>query len=153
MVASKIHFTSSTQDLEAFIPRKNILKEFGGDDDWEYEYKEPSKEENAKMADTATRDQLIKGRQELILEYEDKTRQWLKFAPTDPEFEALSKERNDIAEKLRVDYWRLDPYVRARSLYDRTGVINEGGKIVFYPYRSDPAEKAEGIAGVGHLQA
>jgi len=33
---------------------------------------------------------------------------------------------------LREDYWHLDPYIRARSYYDRVGMINPGGKLQFY---------------------
>ena len=45
-------------------------------------------------------------------------------------------KREELAGQLRSGYWALDPYVRARSVYDRTGVIGEGGRIRFYP--NDP---------------
>lgn len=32
-----------------------------------------------------------------------------------------------MAGRLREGYWILDRYVRARSLYDRVGVLGEGG--------------------------
>lgn len=32
-----------------------------------------------------------------------------------------------------MNYWKLDPFIRAKSLLDRIGVIQDGGKIVFYP--------------------
>ncbi len=38
-----------------------------------------------------------------------------------------------MAERLAENYWRLDPFLRARSLYDRTGVIGLEGRLDFYP--------------------
>jgi hypothetical protein len=35
VVASKIHFTKHLEDLEQYIPRSQIMKELGGDEDWE----------------------------------------------------------------------------------------------------------------------
>ena len=34
--------------------------------------------------------------------------------------------------KLRDNYWTLDPYVRARTILDRTGVIKGHGEVDFY---------------------
>ena len=55
VVASKVHFTKSVADLDKFISRTQIPRELKGDEDWQYEYVEPKKDENAIMKDTATR--------------------------------------------------------------------------------------------------
>lgn len=34
-----------------------------------------------------------------------------------------------LTEELRKNYWLLDPYLRAKSWYDRTGVVSDGGRI------------------------
>ncbi len=47
--------------------------------------------------------------------------------------ESSLNRRDEVIKSLSANYWKLDPYVRARSLLDRTGVIKEGGKIDFYP--------------------
>ncbi len=47
--------------------------------------------------------------------------------------EGVAQERRQLAAALRANYWRLDPYVRARTIYDRIGVIREDGRIDFYP--------------------
>ena len=142
-MTAKINFTNTIEDLEKFIPRANILKEFGGDDTWEYKYVEPTQAENERLQDTATRDQILKERQGITVKFENKTKEWVKYAPTEPEFQQLGKERDEIAEELRVNYWKLDPYIRARSFYDRTGIIGEGGKINFYPERNITAGQTE----------
>jgi hypothetical protein len=38
---------------------------------------------------------------------------------------------------LKVDYWNLDPYVRARSLYDRTGALKSDGNVDWYAVKKE----------------
>jgi hypothetical protein len=128
VVASKVHFTNNVADVEEFIPRKNIMKELDGEEAWEYKYVEPIPGENDKMKDTETRDRLLAERGQLYRDFEEATMKWIQ----NPEGGAKA-EREAIAAKLRTGYWVLDPYVRARSLYDRTGVIKEGGVLDYYP--------------------
>ncbi|KAJ5570627.1 uncharacterized protein N7459_010057 [Penicillium hispanicum] len=135
VVAAKIHFTKNRQDLEAFIPPSRIPKELEGDENWEYKYAEVQDGENAKMDDTETRDSLIAQRQTLAREIQDVTVEWIR-ASFKKESEALSaavEKRKDLIEQLRYQYWQLDPYIRARSLYDRSEIVQGGGRIEFYP--------------------
>ncbi|KAL2268464.1 hypothetical protein VTJ83DRAFT_3310 [Remersonia thermophila] len=143
VVANKVHFTNNAKEMEAFIPLKHIPKDLDGDEDWTYAYVEPVENENARMRDTATRDRLLAARAELYKEYEAATLEWIRAAPGSEEAERLKAARNDIAEKLRVGYWEVDPYVRARSYYDRIGVLQAGGKLNWYPAEA----KQEGKAG------
>lgn len=147
VVASKIHFTNNVREMEEFVSPDKVLKELDGEEDWDYQYVEPIPGENKTMEDTETRDRLLAGRQELVRAFEEATLRWIK--DTDPEKRGKAKaEREDIATKLREDYWVLDPYLRARSLYDRTGVIQPGGKLNFYPAvkKADAAALANGSA-------
>lgn len=103
-----------------------------GKSGWAYNYIEPVAGENDKMKDTQTRDKLTKEREGLYAEYESKTIEWLGEA--DPaKRTAINGQRTAIAQKLKEQYWQLDPYVRARTLYDRMGVIQPGGKLNYYP--------------------
>ena len=139
VVASKVHFTYTAYDLEKFIPRNRIIKELEGVDDWQYKYIEPHPDENKKMEDTATRDKIIARRAELSKEVEQATIAWIKAADTqnaDVKFAAEDK-RNGVIDQLTALYWELDPYIRARTLYDRYGVIQPGGKINFYPEKEN----------------
>ncbi|KAJ5220019.1 CRAL/TRIO domain protein [Penicillium chermesinum] len=45
----------------------------------------------------------------------------------------LRSHRDEVFRRLGENYWRLDPYIRARNISDRTGVIQEGGKLDYYP--------------------
>ena len=116
--------------MEEFVPASQIITELSGNEDWDYKYIEPVPGENDKMKDTATRDKLLEGRKLIVNEYESSVLAWINGTTT---VEAARKKRDDVARKLREDYWNLDPYVRARSYYDRVGMLNPGGKLQFYP--------------------
>lgn len=87
------------------------------------------------MEDKETRDKLIAQRQHLAKDIQDVTVEWIR-ASFKKEAEAASaakQKRSALIEELRKQYWELDPYIRARSLYDRLNIIQGGGKIEFYP--------------------
>ena len=129
VVAGKVHFTNNVDDLANYVERAHIIKELGGAENWEYKYVEPGEGENSQMSDTANRDRLQEEREVVVKEYEEATREWLQGQANN---KAILDKRNAIAEKLRTGYWDLDPLIRAKSLYDRTGVITKGGRIQWY---------------------
>lgn len=133
VVASKVHFTNNVKDMSEFITPNRIPKELDGEDPWEYHYVEPVVGENPKLKDTETRDRLLEEREALYDEYEQKTLQWLREKDAEKRT-GIKAERTEIATKLKDEYWVLDPYVRARSLYDRVGILNEGGKLDYYSW-------------------
>ncbi|KAH8422286.1 CRAL-TRIO domain-containing protein [Aspergillus melleus] len=135
VIVSKIHFTNSVADLEKFIAPDQIVKELKGKEDWEYEYIEPVEGENAKMADITTRDELTAERQRIGDDLLRVTGEWIEAAKANnkQQVDEVKARRADVAEDLRLNYWKLDPYVRGRNCLDRTGVIRQGGKIDFYP--------------------
>lgn len=130
VVASKVQFTNNDAELEAFVPRSRIITELGGEEDWAFKYIEPVPGENDKMKDVETRDRLVKERSLIVDNFEKGTLDWIHG---EGDSEAVKRKRNEIANTLKEDYWKLDPYIRARSYYDRAGLINPGGKIQFYP--------------------
>ncbi|RPB29436.1 CRAL/TRIO domain-containing protein [Terfezia boudieri ATCC MYA-4762] len=143
VVASKIHFTKTNEDLEQFIPKEHIIKELGGLEDWEYVFQEPVAGEDAALGDKVPLAKLQAERAETVKRYEDLTRAWINVLPgpsageTENSLEVLSNskikaERLDVAKSLRGGYWKLDKYVRGRTFYDRTGVIGPDGMIDFY---------------------
>ena len=133
VVAGKVHFAKNVDELEKFVPRSRIIADLGGDDPWTYEYVEPVEGENAAMGDATQREALLAKRGELVKQYETSVLKWVVDGDKDKSPEERRKERDAGAEALRGNYWELDPFVRARSLWDRTGVLGEGGKLEFYP--------------------
>jgi CRAL/TRIO domain len=141
VVASKVHFTNDLADLSAFIDEKNVIKELGGPNEWQYKYEEPKEGENAAMKDTTTRDRLKARRWELSREYENVVLEWIGDGVVEgPNKEPVEgaggkateeyrRRRDELARQLRENYWELDPYVRARSVYDRLGLLRPGSRM------------------------
>lgn len=141
-IAAKVQFTNSVADLNKFIAPEQLLKNIGGQEEWTYEYIEPNENENDMMKDTTTRDALQKERRQIGEEFLTATSEWIEAAKSKDQskIQAAESQRAYQAERLRVNYWKLDPYVRARMCLDREGVIQAGGKIVYYP-KDVPSEK------------
>lgn len=135
VVASKVHFTNNEKEMEEFIDSSRIMKELGGQEEYEYQYIEPQTGENDLMKDLATKNTLQAERSSLVEQFEQTTLQWIREKGA--EREAAQAKRTEIDEALRVNYWKLDPFIRARSFYDRKGIINPGGRLNFYPEKEE----------------
>lgn len=126
VVASKINFTRNLCELEKFIEPSQIIKELGGPNEWQYEYPEPCEGENSHMSNKEELEQFQKKRCKLCRNFEDMTLDWL--AAGDDDFGQIMKERDAVALEMVKGYWQIDKYVRARTLYDRMGVIGDQGE-------------------------
>jgi hypothetical protein len=145
VVAGKVHFAKNVEELEAFIPKSQIPTELGGDEKWEYSYVEPKEGENALLKDDAGREGLQTARADIVKRYESTILNWIH----DHEGKTIEERRRDrdtVAEDLRSNYWKLDPYVRARTLYDRIGMLEEGGKLNFYGAKKETPTQSTGGA-------
>lgn len=136
VVASKVHFTRSVDDLDKFISRDNIPRELCGDEDWEYKYIEPEENENETMEDKAARDSLMYERMMIGLRMLAATAAWISattFAEGEVDHVAVGEvtaRRDGIIEDFRQNYWRLDPFIRARAIIDRMGMLKSDGTVV-----------------------
>ena len=152
VVASKVHFTNSVADLDKFVSRDQIPRELNGDEDWNYKYIEPQATENDIMKDTGTRDSLMCERMMIGLEFLASTAAWISattFAPGKPDtavVDDLRARRTAIGEDFRRNYWRLDPYLRARALIDRSGVLKPDGTVVMGAGKNGAAKVNGGTA-------
>jgi hypothetical protein len=144
---TKVHFTKTVADLNRFVSRDNLPADLSGSDaqaSYGYRYIEPDALDKTETLSTElycpTRDFLQGQRARLAEELLDATRLWLQTgARHDRVGLAIQQDRRrDVIEKLRVNYWRLDPFVRARTQLDREGVIvGDGvGSIDFFPWSS-----------------
>lgn len=139
VVAGKVHFAKNVNELEKFVPRAQIPKELDGEEEYVYEYVEPVTGEN--KADEGAREKLESERAEMVKEYEGAVLEWINEGEGGS-LDERRQVRDGVAERLRGNYWRLDPLVRARSLYDRIGLIGEGGKLRFYAEKEEKAAVA-----------
>ncbi|KAF9886742.1 hypothetical protein FE257_011119 [Aspergillus nanangensis] len=135
-LVKKVHFTKSVPDLEQFIAPDQIVSELGGPEDWEYEYTEPDPDENDRLNDYLARNAILAERQTIADEFLASTCHWIAATrANDPlGVSEATSYRDETVEQLRRNYWKLDPYVRARNYLDRTGVIQPGGRIDHYPH-------------------
>lgn len=136
VVASKVHFTKSVKDLDKYISRDQIPRELAGDEDWEYKYVEPKDDENDVMKDKLAGEEILYERLMIGIKMLAATAAWIS-ATTYAEgkqdaikVEELKSRRGTIVEDFRQNYWKLDPYIRARALIDRSGVLEPGGRVV-----------------------
>ncbi|KAK3291419.1 CRAL-TRIO domain-containing protein [Chaetomium fimeti] len=128
VIASKINFTSSNGDLARFIAQENLQKCYGGKDSWEYNYVGPVKGENAGMG-LEKKQQVEADRTVLLRQFEQLSLEWVRAKPDSPDAVQKVAERRELAEQLRENYWHLDSFVRARTYYDRVGVIGRLGEV------------------------
>ncbi|KAK7206829.1 CRAL-TRIO domain-containing protein [Myxozyma melibiosi] len=119
VVASKIHFVRNSDQLSEFIDRDKLWKDLGGSDPWEYQYIEPVKGEDDLLQDVETREKLLEERAKIVREYEDATWTWIYSSSSE-----ARQARFDVAKRLKLDYVGLDPYLRARTVYDRIHYID-----------------------------
>lgn len=140
--------------MEQFIPRERIIKELGGDEEWEYSYVEPISGENTKLEEISIRDEMLAKRHQLYNDHQTSTLTWISAhsAGNKDAIAAERAKRDEIIRQMREGYWELDPYLRARSLYDRIGVILGGGKLQYYPNEEITAKNGESSTQVTNGQ-
>ncbi|KAI0118240.1 CRAL/TRIO domain-containing protein [Nemania sp. FL0031] len=125
VIASKINFTRKPADLLQYISEENLQTCYGGTDAWEYEYVEPIAGENAKLNNEEKKTEIEQERGKLVREFELETIRWASLpADASSENEKASR-RIEIADQLGENYWKLDPYIRARTYYHRIGMARD----------------------------
>lgn len=124
VVAGKVHFTNNIDDLGEYIDKSTIPKELSGPNPWSYSFQEPIPGENNLMESEHAKIVFLKEREQLSRQYEEIVTEWAASRPTTPSTEkSFRQQRDEVAELLKANYWKLDPYVRARTVYDRTGEL------------------------------
>ncbi|KAF3008392.1 hypothetical protein E8E13_000469 [Curvularia kusanoi] len=131
VIASKIHFTSGNKGMHEFIPRDNLQKCFGGDDDWEYKYVEPTASENEQLYDAEKKGELLDQKTALINTFNQLTVEWATLELDGSMAKAKDDQRRDVAQELERKYWQLDPHIRSTTYYDRVGVLTRDGVVDF----------------------
>jgi hypothetical protein len=113
--------------MAQYIAPENLQKCYGGHDSWEYEYIAPVEGENEQEEEKKEKPQAE--RDELIQKFEDLSAEWVKLDPESAAERQKMTERDEVARRLSESFWKLDPYVRARTYYHRAGVIGPSGQV------------------------
>lgn len=137
VVAQKVQFTKSVEDLQKYIPADQLPTEMGGSHPWEYSYPEPVSGENDAQKDTAARDGIMTERVQIGLRLLATTAGWISASATKGKEDIdavarLTERREALITEMRSNYWKLDPYVRARSYVDRNGALKPDGTVVAF---------------------
>ncbi|KAJ1649671.1 phosphatidylinositol transfer protein csr1 [Dispira simplex] len=136
VVAAKIKFIDQKEQFEDFIDPTHLVDWLGGQSDFQYEYQKPTPEENKLMQNVEERDRRLVQYSALTNQFEEVTRSWAELGAqlddNDDESEKqeladLQSKRMSLAEELRQAMRDLDPYIRARTLYHRMGVLQAHG--------------------------
>ncbi|KAI1270533.1 CRAL/TRIO domain-containing protein [Xylariaceae sp. FL1019] len=125
-IASKVNFTRTSADMLQFIAPENLQASFGGKDNFEYEYINPVPGENARLEAHEERDKIQSERLQLIHEFEMKTTEWASLDSDSPSAADIASGRGKLAAQLSEVYWKLDPYIRAKTLDSRVGDVANG---------------------------
>ncbi|KAJ2523134.1 hypothetical protein H4217_000279 [Coemansia sp. RSA 1939] len=113
VVASKVQFAGSPQELHKFIAPENLPTEYGGTDPFRFEYVLPEPDENGAMFRAEERNAALRARESACDAFEAATRDW------------DARARQDAADALVAASRESDKYVRARTLYHRIGVVDD----------------------------
>lgn len=126
VVASKIHFTKSTADLEQFVDKKFIPKDLGGLDDYDPVYVTPTPENSSRKAPDSKFEKLLAEREKLLLTFIQTTMSWID-AKTEEESTKWLNAKIQLGGEIALNYTLLDPYTRERGAFDRNGAIPKLG--------------------------
>ncbi|KAJ2781563.1 phosphatidylinositol transfer protein csr1 [Coemansia javaensis] len=152
-VRTKIIMAKTTAELTPFIDPEHLPVDLGGDKEFTYQYAPPTSAENSCMTDAAARDAAEAHYGKAVDAYTRATREWLDegnssnnnsnaaaAAAGDDDTTTTSDAdtldpgacgRDTARGALHKATIALDPYIRARTLYHRTGVIKSDRTVSF----------------------
>ncbi|EEB06186.1 sec14 cytosolic factor family protein [Schizosaccharomyces japonicus yFS275] len=123
-IAKKIIFTQNVKQLSEYISMDVIPEDIGGKNPHPYHYVEPDEHENDLLAPTNEERLLaLKRNDELFTKWEELALQWSKLPDNDTENDNVRSACDAAGIEFAKDYWKLDRYTRARTVYDRLGLI------------------------------
>ncbi|KAF9341931.1 hypothetical protein BGZ91_009372 [Linnemannia elongata] len=123
VVASKIKFTRNDKELTEVIDANHLPNKYdGGKDKYTYKYTPVVSGENDRFKDVETKNRLLDEWKGILWKFEAVTKEWIQAGGKNASGrseEEIEAERLSLAKELRVAYFKLDPYIRARNLYHR----------------------------------
>jgi hypothetical protein len=135
VVAAKVKFLSTLDQLAEYIPRETIPTYMGGQDAWEWKWIPPTQPQPLSAEQKSQVEADKAERQKLLDEYIIVTSGYWKaeLAGESSVVKDAQEKRHALALKLRDNYWKLDKYVRGRVWLDRVGILKEDGGVDLTP--------------------
>jgi hypothetical protein len=70
-------------------------------------------------------------RDQLVNQFHRLTAEWVSLEPEFDLGKGKNAERHVSVNQLKLNFWKLDQYIRATTYYHRVGVINRHGEVDF----------------------
>ncbi|WFC99541.1 hypothetical protein MYAM1_002286 [Malassezia yamatoensis] len=123
-VRNKIEFSKNASDLD-LVPKNRLLSHLGGDLVSYPEYIAPSSNDNtSRPVGDPQREKAWQRFIEQAKNYEQITKEWETSQGQDAQ---IQSKRELATDKLRLAWLDLDPLVRGKNIYHRSGILREDG--------------------------
>ncbi|KAF9426684.1 hypothetical protein BGZ76_002648 [Entomortierella beljakovae] len=137
VVASKVRFTRNDKELVEYIDASHIISKYeGGLDKFKFQFIPADPNENSRMGNLKAKERAQEEWKAVLWKYEALTREWVncKITEGSRSESVIEAERSKVCKDLRKAYYKLDPYIRARTQYHRSSqttqpVIHEDGSV------------------------
>lgn len=121
-IRDKINFCNKSSELDV-VPQYICEDTIGGDQVDVVKWVEPQPDEKEGLdRNDPKRQKMWKSYRDISRDYEVVTKKWI---ISDGQDDELNAERDLQSKRLRLKFIELEPYFRARSMYQRAGIINE----------------------------
>lgn len=121
-IRNKINFCNKSNELDV-VPQYICEDTIGGDQVDVVKWVEPLPGEKEGLdRNDPKRQEMWKSYRDISRDYEEVTKKWI---ISDGQDDTLNAERDLQSKRLRLKFIELEPFIRARSMYQRAGIINE----------------------------
>ncbi|KAJ2256904.1 phosphatidylinositol transfer protein csr1 [Coemansia sp. RSA 455] len=117
VIAKRTFIAKDIEQLSAFVDRSQIMVDMGGELKYKYSFDYPTKEDNARMFDVEGRQQAEDALKEAVAAFEQETSAWVSGSGAKS---YNAKSRIDAAASFSDAALKLDPYIRARFVSERS---------------------------------
>ena len=121
-IRNKINFCNKSNELDV-VPQYICEDTIGGDQIDVVKWVEPLPGEKEGLdRNDPKRQEMWKSYRDISRDYEEVTKKWI---ISDGQDDTLNAERDLQSKRLRLKFIELEPFIRARSMYQRAGIIND----------------------------
>ena len=147
-IRNKINFCNKSNELDV-VPQYICEDTIGGDQVDVVKWVEPLPGEKEGLdRDDPKRQEMWKSYRDISRDYEEVTKKWI---ISDGQDDTLNAERDLQSKRLRLKFIELEPFIRARSMYQRAGIINED-LLLQFNYRQKDGRVLRQVIGADYAR-
>ncbi|KAJ2802350.1 phosphatidylinositol transfer protein csr1 [Coemansia guatemalensis] len=125
-LSARIVFAKTIDDVLNFVDKDQLPEELGGQSTFATKFVLPREGENKAMTDLVNRKHAEENWRECISVFKEATRKWHRQV-ANSDSKACVDARDNAAHELGLAEHKLSIYTRARSNFERLGLVNEDG--------------------------